>query len=301
MSAISGTVHRFSVSQMQPNIRWSRVATVVLIAAHLSVAYLSKTPDWGHYYWPSTWNYFIEGLATPAYALFLFKPLAMLGIRGGLVLAMLNIGALYLACNMVGGNFNWLLLSAPALTIISYGQLDGLVALGLVMGLRYASKRRIILGAASLLLIGLKPHMGLIIGLGILAKGRWAMVRPALLASSLVFISFLAYPERWLEWLAGLAHLSEFINLSYNIGLFPWGLALLAAGLVLSVQTPGLILAGLLSLPYVGYYSVIVVMVYRWPWWIYLLTWITVLGGPFIWLSVASLVLYSYAKTKFKG
>jgi hypothetical protein len=273
-----------------------------MLAFYLSVAYLFGTPDWRDYYLPAVHNYAIPGLATPPYALALFQPLSALGqTGGGLALAILNAAGLYLACRLVGGRFNWLLVSMPVMIVLIYGQLDGLVALGLVMGIKYARDGRIGLSAASLLLIGLKPHLGLVAGIIMLVKGRWSMIKPVLLTSGLVAVSGLAYSDRWLEWLSGLGHLPQFTGLPYNIGLFPWGLAVLISGLALGLHLPGLILAGLLSLPYVGYYSVIVVMVYRWPWWAYLLTWIALLGGHFIWLTVAVLVVYSYAKTKFKG
>jgi hypothetical protein len=174
------------------------------------------------------------------------------------------------------------------LIIVTFGQLDGLVGLGAVLGfvaLRKAQGR--LLGLAILLLC-LKPQVGGVLALVYLIQmyqtKSWQPVLVALgVVSGVVIFSFVVFGFWLNDWLrkifqAGASDGIEFVNVSSDIGLYPYGLAILIIVLWLARRNiPALIAATLLAAPYAGYYSIVAALVFPLPLFIYVATWIPAL------------------------
>jgi hypothetical protein len=237
---------------------WSLAAWLV------GYVYLNGAGDWERFYLPATLNDYATAplVANPSYVLFLFHPLSFLPVKlGGAMLAAINVACLYVCYRITTVNRWLILLSLPALIVISFGQLDGLVALGAVLGFLAIQNGSGVLLGTSILLLGLKPQVG---GLLAVAYVFWAFSslkrRPVLVAlgivAGVVLASFGAFGFWLVDWVIKIVDTSssdgiEFVNVSSDIGLFPYGLAVLVLVLLFARRNiPALIVATVLSAPY---------------------------------------------------
>lgn len=265
------------------NILWWSLAAWLV-----GYVYLNGAGDWERFYLPATLGDYATAplVANPSYVLFLFYPLSFLPVKvGGAILAALNVACLYLCHRLTGANRWLLLLSLPTLIVVSFGQLDGLVALGVVLGslaVRNGSGR--LLGA-SILLLGLKPQTGGLLAVIYLARvygafGRRPILIAGGIAVSVILASFAAFGFWLANWAQKIVRVSssngvEFVNVSSDIGLFPYGLVILALVLLLARgHIPALIVATLMAAPYAGYYSIVAALVFPLPPLVYVATWI---------------------------
>ncbi len=119
-----------------------------------------------------------------------------------------------------------LVLTLPVTWILFYGQVDGWLVLGAVLGLWSLRREKPFLLGLALVLLASKPHIGLPLALYLLIQG-WnpkALVIPALvLAATLVVYGF------WLvEYLQTFIRHSQagYAYQNVNTSLYPWGFAL---------------------------------------------------------------------------
>lgn len=138
-------------------------------------------------------------------------PLGLLGYFPALAAWLLATGAAYLAAARVWlracpvGQRSWLLFAAfpPVLTTITHGQTSFLVAALLGLGLLLAGPRPLSAGVL-LGLATIKPQLGLLVPLALLATREWRVIASAA-ATALVLAALAALwfgPAIWPEWLA---------------------------------------------------------------------------------------------------
>lgn len=277
--------------ERQPQIQWLYSFIWWLLGGWLVYyTYQTGAGDWQRFYRPATLSGYATapGVANPLYVLFLFYPLSWLPVKvGGAVLAALNVACLY-ACHRLTGVNRWLiLLNLPALIVITFGQLDGLVALGAALG--YAHRRNGLALGAVLLLLGLKPQIGGVLAAIYLVQALIENWRSALIALGVVGTTILASFAifgLWLPvWVAKLTQAAidgggEFDAASANIGLFPYGLVLLALVLLLCRRPPALLAATMLAMPYAGFHSLVVALAFPLSPLVYFATWLPAVLPP---------------------
>lgn len=260
-----------------------------LLAGWLVIyVYRAGAGDWERFYLPALSDYAsYPAVGNPSYVLFLFRPLSLLPVKiGGALLAAINVACVYLCHRMTGAN-KWLILfSLPTLIIITFGQLDGLVMLGAVLGSAAACSGNGPRLGVAFLLLGLKPQVGGVLMVVCLARTLmshgWRPACRALgVAGAVLLASFGAFgfwPPAWLTKMGGAAATDYAAFICSNIGLFPWGLVALAAVLWFAREdVPALLTATMLSMPYAGYHSLASALAFRLPPFIYLITWLPAL------------------------
>lgn len=260
---------------------WSTaIALVCLVYRHGAL-------DWVIHYLPATQSGYAAAadVGNPPYILFLFYPLSLLPIRlSCAVMAAINVLCTHISCKLTGAN-RWLVLfTHTTWVIISFGQLDGLVALGAALGsLAIQSGQGWLLGSA-ILLLGIKPQVGGLLALVYLfylyRSVGWRPVAIALaVIVAVILASFIAFGF-WLPvWATKVFHQSASgggeLYPGNNIGLFPYGLIALLFTLILARHSPAAwVASALVAAPYAGFYSVFVSLVFPLPWFVYAATWL---------------------------
>ena len=196
-----------------------------------------------------------------------------------------------------------LLLSFPAFWLFWYGQMDGFVLLGAALGLWAIEKDRPLLTGLALVLLMVKPHIGAPLALAYFIWQRHWKTLIIPIAAYLLAGVFWGF-DWGVDWLISLSGATEGWRTTQkaNIGYFPYGLV---AWLGLLVRMPRkekalyIFSATIVSLNYVGTYSLLTLLVFAPPWWVYLLSsapflfgqwgyWITSLAAPgvIVWLLV---------------
>jgi hypothetical protein len=219
--------------------------------------------EWFHFQAASLGNGLAPKVANPPYIFAMLYPLALLPLRWGIfVYSFIAIGAIYLTHRLTCVN-KWLLLfSYPTLRNLFYSQLDILSMLGVALGWWAVERERPLWLGVALVLLGVKPQATGILAILYLGWG-WSVA--ALLIPSLVLLySFLVYGLWVPGWIAHTLKQSTGADPFFHggLGAYPWGLL---AWLPLIVgyriysrkQAAATTLAAtMLSMPYVGYYSV---------------------------------------------
>jgi len=275
-------IAKFQNRRINDLLWWGAAAWLV------GFVYLRGAPDWEVAYLPATLGDYVTAplVANPPYILFLFYPLSILPPRiGGVILALINLVCLFAASRITGANKWLLLLSFPALIVTTFGQIDGLVALGAVIGSVAVRKNSGLLLGLAFLLLGLKPQVGCVLVIvylvWMLSEGHCLDAGIATgVCVGVVGLSFLAFGFWLPDWINKIVVSiitggDEFT--SFEIGLFPFGLVALAGSLCFAREDVPAILTGtLLASPYAGYYSLVSALAFPLPWFVYCLTWLPV-------------------------
>lgn len=120
-----------------------------------------------------------------------------------------------------------LVLTMPAFWVLFYGQIDGWVALGAVLGWRALQRSHPYLLGLSLLLLSSKPHIGLPLALFFMLRGRtWKML---VIPAAVLLVSFIPYGFWPLAFIQALIRtpVEAYTRQTINITLWPWSLAIL--------------------------------------------------------------------------
>ena len=157
----------------------------------------------------------------PPHMLLIAAPLAVFPYLASLALWSSVTLAAYLL--IARGRSMIVLLLAPAtFANLFFGQTGCLVAALLIGGLRWLDRRPVLAGVL-FGLASIKPHLGLLIPLALVAVGAWRTIASAAITVvALVALSALAFGwEAWEAWFAKTAPYQTWI-LEHGTGLFTW-------------------------------------------------------------------------------
>lgn len=173
-----------------------------------------------------TANGFTTRFFYPYWILPLFQLLALLPYGLAFILwTALTSAALFGGVKLLGGNVLWVMFSYQALWCLWYGQIVALVVLGAGLAYRAVERRNGWLLGAGLLLLMLKPQVGLAPALVFLWYADWLLRERALLTGSMTAaFSLLIYPGWAQTYMQALA--SEGVIMAGSIGLWPYALPL---------------------------------------------------------------------------
>ena len=202
-------------------------------------------------------------VANPPYIFALLYPLFLLSLRVGIfIYSLVGIGAVYTTHRLTGIN-KWLLLASfPVLQNLFSAQLDPLSLLGVALGWWAIQEKRPYHLGISLVLLGIKPH---VTGALAIVYLIWGWHPTVLVAPALVLLYSFAIYGFWLPgWLESIVGQSSGGNPFFNggIGAYPYGLLLwlpilLGRRVYNRLQLANAVIAAtILSMPYVGSYSV---------------------------------------------
>jgi hypothetical protein len=173
----------------------------------------------------------------------------------------------------------WVLLSFPAIGQIWLGQIDGLLCLGLALGL-YASNPYV--RGIGWLLLSIKPQVT-IAALGVLCwheRQRWRVLSfPALVWLASLFYWGWDWPLNWLRTSQPPPHVWRLASL------YPYGIAAFLSLSLWRARLPRVqaaLWAMALAMPFFGVYSYIVFLVMFAPWWAVPLSYGWLLAYPWL-------------------
>jgi hypothetical protein len=232
--------------------------------------------EW-HTYYRAVFKGFqnVPEVANPAYTAVLLSPLTLFPVElGADLFTLVNIVAVALACKFVAGNRWGALLSFPFGWLVWYGQIDGLVALGVGLGYRAVQEKRPYRVGIACLLLGIKPQVGGVLAVYYLwrIKDIRSFFYPVVVIAASFFL-FGFWPKDYLLRFTMSSNPSFFVSQVSNIGLFPWGLLSWAVFLFgpYSLKRRVILILGatMLSSPYTAYYSTLSLIIFFLPWWGY--------------------------------
>ncbi|RME58104.1 DUF2029 domain-containing protein [Candidatus Parcubacteria bacterium] len=241
--------------------------------------------DWRVMYRPATLadDFLVfPGVANPLYIKFLFYPLAVLPTLAGYAgILALNVVSYRMIAYFSGIN-KWLIFpSFPALWMLVYGQIDGLVALGVALGAWALREKKPYIQGIAILLLMLKPHVGGVLALVFFVwqKDWRALVISGMVIGLSLWVGGPNWPIAWVRRLLaeaaqasrheGFAGVENSFN---NIGLFPYGLLFWIFVLwryPYEEKIAPIVASSILSMPYAGNYSLLSVMAGALPGWVY--------------------------------
>ncbi|MFQ6099691.1 MAG: glycosyltransferase family 39 protein [Anaerolineae bacterium] len=232
----------------------------------------------------------------PAYGYWLLRPIMLLPSRLSLIIIVLISSSLmaYTGYKLTGSGLPALLSSAGFLSAET-GQIDGFVALGLVLGVLACERRKPHLLGGALLLMSLKPHITLVAAVWLIVYLRdW---RTLLIPAGVFLLSLLTDGL----WPLGLLQSPPHVTMvPHNISLWrlcgPSLLPLLALPFLFGRRDPRravtlAVAASALAMPYYNFYSLDVLFGVGVSPWLVPLTYIPFLPWPAQWEAWHVLVL----------
>ncbi len=219
-------------------------------------------------YGQNTWNPY------PAY--WLLTPFSLLPPQiGFLFWNLLAAMGFIVAIRQLNGRFLPFALSLPCFWLLYVGQFEGVVALGLALGLAAPP----LWAGLGLVLLALKPQIGLFAILFILLRRRDVKL---LLIPAVVFLLSLLYWGWWpLEWLDSIIG-NRATGYSANISLWPYSLVLLPLLFFKRSSLRLWLIVQSLIVPYFAVYSLAILYTMWLPLWANLLTWGLYILGIFL-------------------
>ena len=219
-------------------------------------------------YGQRTWNPY------PAY--WLLMPFSALPPRFGFLLWNVLAGSGFIvAIRHLNGRFLPFALSLPCFWLLFIGQFEGVVALGLALGVVAPP----LWAGLGLVLLALKPQIGLFAVLFILLRRRDVRL---LIFPAVVFLLSLLYWDWWLpEWLASIIG-NQATGFTANISLWPYSLVLLPLLFFKRSSLRLWLVVQSLIVPYFAVYSLAILYTMWLPLWANLLTWGLYILGIFL-------------------
>jgi len=243
---------------------------------------------------PSTYN--------PAWLIALMAPFVILPGRIGLVLFLLaSIAMCLVAAHVLGGKTIPMLISAQMAWILWWGQIEGLVVLGVALGWLALERKSWRLMVLAMALATLKPQIGLV---PIIAlwwwSGTWIRWRSLVAYCGFVAISIVIWgpwPIWFMQGIGIIVHGTQYGAWNSSLGLLALPLFVPALLLPLDRRQRLLALAATATVcsPYMPYYSTILLLCMGIPGWAYVfafLGYLPTLFGTFIaWNGISLLPL----------
>lgn len=257
---------------------WEKVGAIILLQFAFFAPFISSagsdfyttfreatlTGEYG----VDTWNPY------PAY--WLLTPFAILPPQVGFWLWNL-VGALgfMVAIRYLNGRFLPFALSLPCFWLFFVGQFEGIVALGLTLGLLAPP----LWAGLGLFFLSLKPQLGIIPILFVLLHRRDFRL---LLVPAAVYGLSLLHWGWWLpEWIGSMMH-NNAGNYSTNISLWPYSLVLLPLFWFRRDSLKVWLIVQSLVMPYFAVYSLALLFTLYLPLWANLLTWGLYIAAIFV-------------------
>lgn len=263
---------------------WRAVTLEVIVLLTGATFFLPIGGDLADYYLP-----FARGCLScghnPYYASWLLWPLGLLPDRVAWSFwTFASCLGIWWACERLGTNPIAVLLSSFGISQLRLGQIDAVLAVGLVLAMTANNPIERGLG---LVLASIKPQVA---GIAIVTllwyeRANWrVLVAPGLvLAASLAIFGF-DWPLQWL--ISG--YKPQTLQVMYLSSLFPIGLISFLSVLKLKGkrdQVHGVLLASALGMPFYSAYSYVVPAVFGMPWWATVLSYVGLITYPWLWWS----------------
>ncbi len=288
------------IAQFQP-AEWFKIALGIEIAVVMAITtyFLPGGEDLYSFYLPLAEGC-LDCAFNPWYTSWLLFPLTLIPLRILWPLWVLLTGlGLFWASRRLGTESAFVLLSFPAMGLVWLGQVDVLVAVGLMLAL--VSRRPAIRGVG-LLLASVKPQIAAVPILILLwhDEARWKtlIIPGAVVAASLV-VWGIDWPLRWM--LAGNPIWTKPV---WGLAsLYPYGLVALLSILLFKKprdRVTAALLGSALGMPGVGVYSHASFLPFIAPWWALPLSYLWFVGYPwlearamqFAWILPLSLLVF---------
>lgn len=179
--------------------RYSFAAGRIGLASGWARIYSSslQQQQWGHF-----WSDRFKPFLNPPPLAWIGAPLAMLPWPAARVVGTFGAGLLALLIVLLAAPRDWRLRLAYGLVAVAFSPLLGavrdgqavlLVALGIVLGVRLIESRRVALAGVAFSLIGVKPHLALMVPIALAVTGHWRTIVAFCGASALwIVASFLS-------------------------------------------------------------------------------------------------------------
>ncbi len=216
-------------------------------------------------------------VANPPYTFALLYPIALLPVRWGIfIYSFIAIFSIYFTHRLTKVN-KWLLLfSYPTIRNLFYAQLDTVSMLGVALGWWAIQRQKPIWLGGAITLLGIKPHVTSVLGV---VYAVWGWHLKILWIPAIVLLYSFALYGVWLpEWIQHTLNQTANSDPFFQggVGAYPWGL-LAWLPLIIGYRyysrkqaAAAIMAATILSMPYVGAYSVMAFLGLPASWFTYL-------------------------------
>lgn len=247
----------------------------------------------------------------PAWLAAIMAPFVMLPGRIGLILfIILTVFLLLYSTQVFGGNKLIVLLSAQLNWILWWSQIEALVVFGVVIGWLAMKKKSWLLMFLAISLATLKPQIGLIPIILLwwwMGKDRWKSLVAYIFLLILSMLIWGPWPLWLIDGVLNIASRPETYD-SWNASIGTKALILYIPALLVPLEKQDRLMAltavGLLSSPYLPYYSTILLLCMAIPGWLYPFAFLgyfpTVLGTKIAWNGITLLPLFTLIWVLFK-
>lgn len=187
----------------------SRLEFAALIAAITFVLMIPIFSIQSHYLYPGDYRTYMQAVNGadfyyPYWIKLLLAPFALLPFWVGYVLwSLLNIGCIYAACKLWGGNAVIALLSYPMLTTLFYGQITGILVWALVLFDRWIARYPFVAGWCAALAFA-KPQLAIPVLLVSALRSKvtgYQYIVSALPTLILFAVSLMVYGDWVTDWI----------------------------------------------------------------------------------------------------
>jgi hypothetical protein len=235
----------------------------------------------------------------PPWLIPILSPFITMPGRAGYVLFLgATIGMVLYATRVFSGRHVVVLLSAQLFWVLWWGQIEGLVILGMALAWQALKTKSWMLMIVALLLAALKPQMVFLPALAIWwwsGKDRWKSLAGLVLITGLSIVIYGPWPVWFIQNVVYISVSSQYGPWNSSIGL--WALPLIIPALALKLERLPRLLAltatGMLISPYMPYYSTLLLLCFPLPWWSILFAFLgylpEVLGTTIAWNGIVLL------------
>lgn len=254
---------------------WAWLVFAIFFTGFMS--YIKEDTDWTTFHQATHEGWLhIELIANPPYTGVFLWPLAQFEYETGIwIIRFFNVFIIFLASRMTHINAWLLSFSYPGAWLLTANQLDGLVALGAILGWWSIKNYRPFVTGVAAALLGIKPQVGGFYAVYLLWRGRnWLTFWPL---GIIFFISVYLYGWWPFDWLIRLQNLPSYLTGASRISVGSIPLALLAASVFIwrfrdyneINRAQSLIIMNLFSASYAAMYSAFSLLCFPIPLWLY--------------------------------
>jgi hypothetical protein len=222
------------------------------------------------------------------------------GRAGYIVFMAASIAMMVYGARTFGGKAIPVLLSAQLFWVLWWGQIEGWAILALVVGVMALKKHSWPLMFLALVMGSFKPQIGFIPLIALWwwsGRQRWISLAGMILLVALNVVIWGPWPVWYFEGLTSFVGDKHYEVWNASLGLYALPLFIPALLLPLTryQRLMALTATGLLVIPYMPYYSTIILLVFNIPWWAYIFAFTSYLpnliGPTLAWKAVALMPL----------
>lgn len=311
--------HKFQTLKIMSSLsrfNWNKIGWIVAIEVGVIVFiasfFLPGGDDLYRFYLPFA-NGCLNCGFVPYFARWILWPLTLLPPRlVWPIWTFVSVVGFISLCWYTKANPAIVILSFPAMGQFWLGQIDIIIATGLVVGLLATNP---FLRGIGILLALVKPQLA---GLGVLIllihQPRWEITKVLIVPFMAMIISFLVYGFTWpIDWLTNSSdNLPVHVWRLASRDIWPYGIVFVLTVFVFSPlrsRFEATLMLSALATPFFGVYSYLIFLIFRAPWWSLPLSYVWLLMYPvygkasmrFAWILPIGLIGYLLVKEKKLG